>query len=343
MFSRRKFIKAGAISASLLAIDKKSIASFSPTQAVTDVKPIVISTWDFGIAANQAAWKVLSRGGRALDAVENGVRVPEADPKNQSVGYGGLPDRDGHVTLDACIMDELGNCGSVAGLEHIMHPISVARLVMEKTPHVMLVGDGALQFALENGFKKQNLLTKESEKAWKEWLKTAKYAPIMNIENKLYDKVAPTKLPGNQYNHDTIGMLALDAKGNISGACTTSGMAFKLHGRVGDSPIIGAGLYVDNEVGGATSTGVGEEVIRNVGSFLVVELMRQGYSPEEACKEAVMRIIKKKPETAKQIQVGFLALNKKGEYGAYAIQKGFSYAVCTEKQTDLLIPGKSYY
>ena len=165
----------------------------------------------------------------------------------------------------------------------------------------------------------------------------------MNIENKLYDKVAPTKLPGNQYNHDTIGMLAIDKAGNISGACTTSGMAYKLHGRVGDSPIIGAGLYIDNEIGGATSTGVGEEVIRNVGSFLVVELMRQGLSPEAACKEAVMRIIRKKPAIAKEIQVGFLAINKKGEYGAYAIQKGFSYAVCTEKQNDLIIPGKSYY
>jgi N4-(beta-N-acetylglucosaminyl)-L-asparaginase len=344
MFNRRKFIKASALSASLLAIDRASAAAMIPNpSSLETVKPIVISTWDFGIAANQAAWKVLSTGGRALDAVEKGVHVPEADPKNQSVGYGGLPDRDGHVTLDACIMDDLGNCGAVAGSEHIMHPRSVARLVMEKTPHVMLVGDGALQFALENGFKKQNLLTKESEKAWKEWLKTAKYAPVMNIENKLYDKAAPTKLPGNQYNHDTIGMLAIDAKGNISGACTTSGMAYKLHGRVGDSPIIGAGLYVDNEVGGATSTGVGEEVIRNVGSFLVVELMRQGYAPEDACKEAVMRIIKKKPEIAKGIQVGFLALNKKGEYGAYAIQKGFSYAVCTSQKDDLLIPGKSYY
>lgn len=343
MFNRRKFIKASALSASLLAIDKTSAVAMIPNLSNEPVKPIVISTWDFGIAANQAAWKVLSAGGRALDAVEQGVHVPEADPKNQSVGYGGLPDRDGHVTLDACIMDDLGNCGAVAGLEHIMHPISVARIVMEKTPHVMLVGDGALQFALENGFKKENLLTKESEKAWKEWLKTAKYAPVMNIENKLYDKAAPTRLPGNQYNHDTIGMLALDAKGNISGACTTSGMAYKLHGRVGDSPIIGAGLFVDNEVGGATSTGVGEEVIRNVGSFLVVELMRQGYPPEEACKEAVMRIIKKKPEIAKGIQVGFLALNKKGEYGAYAIQKGFSYAVCDQKKNDLLIPGKSYY
>jgi N4-(beta-N-acetylglucosaminyl)-L-asparaginase len=340
MFNRRKFIKASALSASLLAIDKKNALAFAAPSLAGP--PVVISTWDFGIPANKEAWKVLSAGGRALDAVEKGVHVPEADPKIQTVGYGGFPDRDGHVTLDACIMDEFGNCGSVAGLEHIVHPISVARLVMEKTPHVMLVGEGALQFALENGFKKENLLTKESEKAWKEWLKTAKYEPVMNIENK-YDKAAPKKLPGNQYNHDTIGMLALDAKGNLSGACTTSGMAYKLHGRVGDSPIIGAGLYIDNEIGGATSTGVGEEVIRNVGSFLVVELMRQGLSPEEACKEAVMRIIKKKPDIAKNIQVGFLALNKKGEYGAYAIQKGFSYAVCTAQKDDLLIDGKSYY
>ncbi|MES2457766.1 MAG: N(4)-(beta-N-acetylglucosaminyl)-L-asparaginase [Bacteroidota bacterium] len=350
MFNRRKFLKASALSASLLAIDQKNALAVGRIEMPSDisassvaaVKPIVISTWDFGIPANKAAWKVLSAGGRALDAVEQGVHVPEADPKITTVGYGGFPDRDGHVTLDACIMDEFGNCGSVAGMEHIVHPISVARMVMEKTPHVMLVGEGALQFALENGFKKENLLTAESEKAWKEWLKTAKYEPVMNIENQ-YDKAAPLKLPGNKDNHDTIGMLALDAKGNLSGACTTSGMAFKLHGRVGDSPIIGAGLYVDNEVGGATSTGVGEEVIRNVGSFLVVELMRQGYSPENACKEAVMRIIKKKPEIAKKIQVGFLALNKKGEYGAYAIQKGFSYAVCTAQKDDLLIDGKSFY
>ncbi|WP_285008161.1 N(4)-(beta-N-acetylglucosaminyl)-L-asparaginase [Pedobacter faecalis] len=342
MFDRRKFLKASALSAAFAGVGQTKAGNIVAGMA-NGIEPVVISTWDFGIPANQAAWKVLSAGGRALDAVEQGVRVPEADPKVQTVGYGGFPDRDGRVTLDSCIMDEFGNCGSVAGMEHIMHPISVARMVMEKTPHVMLVGDGALQFALENGFEKVNLLTPESEKAWKEWLKTAKYSPVMNIENRSYDKLAPKKLPGNQYNHDTIGMLALDAKGNLSGACTTSGMAFKLHGRVGDSPIIGAGLYVDNEVGGATSTGVGEEVIRNVGSFLVVELMRQGYPPEAACKEAVMRIIRKKPETAKQIQVGFLALNKKGEYGAYAIQKGFSYAVCNKQRNDVLVDGKSYY
>lgn len=344
MLNRRKFLKYTAVTSSLLGLKNSAAAALlTETDQTSATQPVVISTWDFGIAANQAAWAILSKGGRALDAVEQGVWVPEADVKNQTVGYGGLPDRDGHVTLDACIMDEAGNCGSVAALEHIMHPISVARMVMEKTPHVMLAGDGALQFALENGFKKTNLLTPEAEKAWKEWLKTAEYNPIMNIENKSYDKAAPQRLPGNQYNHDTIGMLALDAKGNLSGACTTSGMAYKLHGRIGDSPLIGAGLFVDNEVGGATSTGVGEEVIRNVGSFLVVELMRQGYPPEEACKEAVMRIIKKKPEIAKKIQVGFLALNKKGQYGAYAIQQGFSFAVCDAKKNDLLIPGKSYY
>lgn len=342
MLNRRKFLTTTAVAGTSLLAGSKSIAAFLPSEGILPVEnsPIVISTWDFGIAANAAAWKILNNNGRALDAVEKGVHVPEADPKNQSVGLGGLPDRDGKVTLDACIMDELGNCGSVAALQHILHPISVARKVMEKTPHVMLVGDGALQFALEQGFKRVNLLTAESEKAWKEWLKKAEYKPVINIENKSF---SPRKLPGNEYNHDTIGMLAMDAKGNLSGACTTSGMAYKMHGRVGDSPIIGAGLYVDNEIGGATSTGVGEEVIRNVGSFLVVELMRQGYPPEEACKEAVMRIIKKKPETAKEIQVGFLALNKKGQYGAFAIQKGFSFAVCNKENQELLIKGNSYY
>lgn len=335
MYNRRKFIKVSAAGASLAAFSTSGLAK-SGILNPPGGYPIVISTWDFGIAANKEAWKTLEKGGRALDAVEAGVRIPEADLNNHTVGRAGYPDRDGHVTLDACIMDEFGNCGSVAAIENIAHPISVARLVMEKTPHVMLVGAGATQFAVEQGFKKEKLLTPESEKAWKAWLKTAKYAPVINIENKQH-------APGNQYNHDTIGMLAIDAKGNISGACTTSGMAFKMRGRVGDSPIIGAGLYVDNEVGGATSTGVGEEVIRNVGSFLVVELMRQGYTPEDACKEAVKRIIKKKPETAKDIQVGFLAINKKGEYGAYAIQPGFSFAVCNHDRQDLLIKGKSIY
>jgi len=289
-------------------------------------RPIVVSTWDFGIAANKEAWEILSANGRSLDAVEKGVQVPEGDPKEISVGLGGLPDRDRKVTLDACIMDENANCGAVACLEHIVHPISVARKVMEGTPHVMLVGEGALQFALEKGFIKEDLLTKASKAAWKEWLKTSKYKPIANIEN-----------------HDTIGMVAMDAHGNIAGGCTTSGMAYKMRGRVGDSPIIGAGLYVDNEIGAATSTGVGEEVIRIVGSHLVVELMRQGNTPQEACEMAVKRIVKNQPENASQIQVGFLAINKRGEYGAYALQKGFTYAVHSPDIPNKLFEAKSFY
>lgn len=301
------------------------LASRSLEAAATTNKPIVVSTWDFGLAANAEAWKILSNKGNALDAVEAGARVPEADVSNRTVGYGGLPDRDGFVTLDACIMDDKGNCGSVAFLQHIVHPISVARAVMEKTPHVMLVGDGALQFALANGFERKNILTPEAEQAWKDWSKKSEYKPVINIEN-----------------HDTIGILALDANGNLSGACTTSGMAFKMHGRVGDSPIIGAGLYVDNEVGAATATGMGEEVIRVVGSHLVVELMRQGLRPEDACREAVERIYRKNPVRAKEIQVGFLALNRKGEVGAYCLQKGFTYAVRDESR-NIVLKGSSHF
>ncbi|GAB1445873.1 N(4)-(beta-N-acetylglucosaminyl)-L-asparaginase [Flammeovirgaceae bacterium] len=320
--SRRKFIGLGAAALSAFPFVK----SWGKAKSNLVAKPIVVSTWNFGIEANKEAWKVLSANGRSLDAIEKGVQVPEGDPTENTVGLGGLPDREGKVTLDACIMDEKANCGAVVCLEHIVHPISVARKVMEDTPHVMLVGDGALQFALEKGFKKEKLLTKESEKAWKEWLKTSKYKPIANIEN-----------------HDTIGMVAMDINANISGGCTTSGMAYKMRGRVGDSPIIGAGLFVDNEIGAATSTGVGEEVIRIVGSHLVVELMRQGNSPQEACEMAVKRIVKNQPENSKQIQVGFLAINKSGEYGAYALQKGFTYAVYSPDIPNKLFDAKSYY
>lgn len=280
-------------------------------------KPIVVSTWKHGLAANQVAWQVLSSGGKAIDAVEQGVRVPEADPSVMTVGYGGYPDREGKVTLDACIMDENQNCGSVAFLQHIKHPISVARLVMDKTPHVMLVGEGALDFAKSQGFKEQNLLTDKAKTAWQDWLKESKYNPVINVEN-----------------HDTIGMLALDHNGDLSGACTTSGAAFKMSGRVGDSPIIGAGLYVDNEIGAATATGMGELMIKTVGCHLVVEMMRQGLSPELACKAAVQRIAKKLGDH-KQFQVGFLALNKAGEYGSYCIQSGFNYAVTDKSGSDM--------
>lgn len=325
MTHRRTFIKLGALGS--LAGGTVLNACAQQTASGQINKPIVVSTWQHGLAANEAAWEVLSQGGRALDAVEAGVRVTEADPEVQTVGYGGYPDIEGNVTLDACIMDEKGDCGSVAFLQEIKHPISVARLVMEQTPHVMLVGKGAQDFALSQGFEKENLLTPESEQEWRDWLK----------ENP--DAVG-TKAEINVENHDTIGMVALDADGNLSGACTTSGVGYKIHGRVGDSPIIGAGLYVDNNVGAATATGWGEAVIRICGSHLVVEYMRQGYSPTDACRMAVERLIEKNPDW-RDIQIGFLALNKQGEYGAYCIQPGFQYAAYDPDNGPRLINGES--
>lgn len=299
----------------------QSVRRFS-SQATGPGAPVVLSTWDFGMQANEEAWKVLSEKGRAMDAVEQGVRITEADPTNASVGLGGLPDRDGHVTLDACVMDETGNAGSVCFLQHILHPVSVARKVMEETPHVILSGEGALKFALENGFEKTDLLTPKARDAWEEWRKKSEYKPVINIEN-----------------HDTIGMIALDTHGNLSGACTTSGLAYKMHGRVGDSPIIGAGLYVDNEVGAATATGMGEAVLKTCGTFLVVELMRQGRSPQEACREAVLRIIKK--QNYKDFQIGYIAVDKQGNTGGYCIHPGFSYALHT-RDGARLISAQSY-
>ncbi len=279
---------------------------------------IVVSTWEHGVPANAAAWAILQKGGTALDAVEQGVRVPEADPNVRTVGLGGYPDASGEVTLDACIMDHQFNCGAVAGLKRIKHPISVARRVMERTSHVMLVGEGALAFAKAQGFAEENLLTEQSYQDWQQWLKTGQAKSQINLEN-----------------HDTIGMLALDSHGNLAGACTTSGAAYKLPGRVGDSPIIGAGLYVDNEVGAATATGQGELMIKTVGCHLVVELMRQGLSPQQACLRAVERIAAKLPE-ARQSQVGFLALSRSGEAGAYCLHSGFNYAVQSAGRQQLL-------
>ncbi|MCE2614043.1 N(4)-(beta-N-acetylglucosaminyl)-L-asparaginase [Flavobacteriaceae bacterium D16] len=309
---RRKFVKnsglgaAGIISASLVNSCAEATEKKDAPAAINALKPIVIATWDVPNATAKA-WEVLDKGGSALDSVEQGVRMEEADISNQSVGKGGRPDRDGNVTLDACIMDHQGNCGSVVYLQNIVHPVSVARKVMEETPHVMLAGKGAEKFAVEKGFQKENLLTDKSKLEWEKWKETAEYKPIINIEN-----------------HDTIGMLAIDQAGNLSGACTTSGMAYKIAGRVGDSPIIGAGLFVDNEVGAATATGVGEEVVRTVGSFLIVELMRQGKSPQQACEEGVRRIIEKNKGKL-DFQIGFIAINKEGQVGAYCIQPGFTY------------------
>lgn len=334
MLHRRRFLQLGS-----LGLTSFSFAGFR--SAGTARKPIVISTWDTGIAANAAAWQVLRNGGRALDAVEKGVMVTEAS-QNCCVGLGANPDRDGFVTLDSCIMDEHANCGSVAFLERIKHPVSVARRVMEKTPHVMLVGSGAQQFAVAEGFPLEpQVLSPEADKAYKNWLLKSEYKPVINIENsKNQTAYAPTRFENGEWNHDTIGMVAMDAQGNLSGSCTTSGMGFKMRGRLGDSPIIGAGLFVDNEVGAATATGQGEDVIRICGSHLVVELMRQGHSPENACKKAVERIIRIKGNKARDIQVGFIAINKQGEYGGYCIQKGFNFAVCYADDKNFMVDGK---
>jgi len=317
MLTRKDFIKKTSLAAlagmtAPLLMKGGQAAATLPVYLTAAPGPMVIATWK-NLKATEAAMQSLLGGGSALDAVEAGARVAEADPEDTSVGYGGNPDRDGFVTLDACVMDHLGNAGSVTFLQHIMHPVSVARKVMEKTPHVMLSGDGALQFALSQGFKKENLLTDKAKKAWEQWKKDTNYTPAISEKN-----------------HDTIGILAMDEKNNISGACSTSGWAYKMHGRIGDSPVPGAGMYVDNEVGGAAATGLGEFVLKTLGSFLVVELMRNGRAPQEAVEEAIHRIVKKYPY--KELQVGYVALNKKGEFGAYSIQKDFQYSLYRAKE-----------
>ena len=319
MFNRRKFLQRTFFSSltaglGLASCDNSAAATRISNPHSRSSLPIAIATWNPNVKATQAAWNVLADGGRAIDAVEAGARVPEADPEDTSVGYGGLPDLNGIVTLDACIMDERGKAGSVTFVQHMLQPVSVARKVMEETPHVMLSGEGALQFALGHGFEKQELLTEKAKESWNKWKANNYDGP----------RVSPEQ-------HDTIGILAIDQHGDISGACTTSGAAFKMHGRVGDSPILGAGMYVDNEVGGACSTGWGELVMKTLGSFLIVELMRQGMTPQEACEEAVRRIVTRYPDELKDdFGVGYVAINKQGEHGAFSVGKGLSYAICQD-------------
>jgi len=322
---RRAFIRTGiAGTAALLAGCSgtdgglERTAEEVPPAPVPDPGRVILATWDHGVPAVEEAWRALDANGSSLDAAERGVMVTESDLTNRSVGLGGLPDREGRTTLDACIQDHDGRCGAVACLEHIEHPISVARAIMERTPHVMLVGEGAYDWATANGFPRKDVDLPEVRKAYAEWLRESNYAPVVNREN-----------------HDTIGLVVRTADGRLAGSCTTSGMAYKIHGRVGDSPIIGAGLFVDGEVGAACSTGTGELVIRTVGSHTVVELMRQGVEPTEACRQAVRRILRflKDP---KAHQVGFIALRADGAWGAAAIQTGFTVAVRNTAGTQLV-------
>ncbi len=313
---RRQFL---SISSALPVVPAAlSVASCAPPTGPGG--PVVVCTWDFGEVVARTAYEVLEKGGSPLDAVEAGVKIPEADPTVTSVGRGGAPDRDGHVTLDACVMEGNGNCGSVVFLENILHPVSVARAVMERTPHVMLAGAGALQFAREQGFSEDELLTPEAQKAYEAWL------------------AAGTYKPSSAQNHDTIGMLALSDSGSMAGACTTSGMAYKIRGRVGDSPIIGAGLFVDDEVGGATATGIGEAVVKVAGSHSIVELMRQGRGPQEACRIVLQRILDKQPQYRKEegFLVGFLAMDRLGNIGGVSYRKGFQYSIVRDGQNQVV-------
>ena len=324
--NRRNFLDKSAMSFAGMIIVPDLLRSKRKMQTVLKIEksvPYVISTWNFS-KANEIAGKALYNNVNALDAAVEGVAYEEANIQNTTVGNGGAPDRDGNVTLDASVMDHMGNCGSVMAVENITHVAALAKEVMKKTPHVILAGKGARKFAIEQGYRPENLLSEKSKKAWEKWLEKGKFKPEINVEN-----------------HDTIGMLCCDAAGNLSGACTTSGLAYKMRGRVGDSPIIGSGLFIDNKIGGAVATGVGEEVIKTVGSFLIVELMRNGLTPQQACEEAIQRIIKKqkgKPE----FQVAYLATNKKGEVGAYSIQNDFSYTLY-KKNINQNIKSKSVF
>ncbi|MFZ9880335.1 MAG: isoaspartyl peptidase/L-asparaginase family protein [Phycisphaerales bacterium] len=281
--------------------------------AAASTTPLVLSTWNHGLPANRKAIEVLARGGSALDAVEAGCMVVELDCPDMTVGLGSRPDREGRVTLDAAVMTGDGRAGCGAFVQGVAHPVALARLVRDRTPHVLLVGAGAEQFARECGIEvRPPALTPKAEEEWRAWLAERRYAPKINIEN-----------------HDTISMLALDARGEMAAASTTSGLAYKMHGRVGDSPIIGAGIFVDAPVGGAICTGLGETVLRTLGAHLAVEAMRAGATPQQACEAAIERIVARNPNP-ESYQVGMLAMDFAGRTGAFAVQRGFTYCLGTD-------------
>jgi isoaspartyl peptidase/L-asparaginase-like protein (Ntn-hydrolase superfamily) len=293
-------------------------------------RPVVIATWPFGLPASEAAWRVLAAGGPALDAAVEAATFCEDDESVDSVGYGGLPDASGEVTLDASVMDHRARCGSVACLRRVRHAARVARAVMERTPHVMLAGKAATTFALAQGFAEENLLSPRAAGALARWRAEQAGGAAPNAGPAPSNVARPRVNDPPAGSHDTIGILALDRAGVPGGACTTSGRAFKIPGRVGDSPIIGAGLYVDGKVGAATATGVGEEVIRVCGSFAAVDLMRRGAGPADALAEVLRRV--EANRGGRDVDVSLLALRNDGAWAGMTLraETNFQFAVADE-------------
>lgn len=323
--SRRNFLDQTALALLGGAALQGVGAPRASAQGQQSLKPVIVSTWPFGKPANEQALRVLQQGGSNLDAVEQGIWVVESDPNNHSVGLAGRPNAAGVVQLDACIMSGPGHRGgSVAALEGIRHPISAARRVMEKTPHVMLAGEGARLFALQEGLEAIEIDSRQKNEAWQRQQLKAKGA-------------SRTGKAAKADNHDTIALLVLGPDGHLAGGCSTSGLAGKLPGRVGDSPILGSGLYVDDEVGAAGATGVGENVMRYCATFMIVELMRQGLPPQAACEQAIRRIAREDPKGL-NLSINFVALDKQGRFGAAGTDKGFQFAAATVESSGVLAP-----
>jgi len=312
---RRDFIKTVAGSAAFAVMDGR--AAVPPNAG-----PVFLSTWVWGKAANERAAEVFKSGGSLLDAIEKGINVPESDPNVMSVGYGGLPNAEGVVELDAAIMDGARHrAGSVCNLHMIKNPISVARLVMEKTRHTTLAGDGAFRFALKMGFEPQTLLTPQSLQKWQEWKADPRHKTFW---------ISPE-------NHDTIGMVGTDGKGHVVAGCSTSGLAFKLPGRVGDSPLVGCGVYADDNVGAASATGDGDLMTNYCTSISIVHFMARGASPQDACVELLKHMVKTDPQN-KAAEASVIAINTQGEIGAASMNDGphFKYALWRNDESQLL-------
>ncbi len=318
--SRRSFLVTAGAALGATQLSTRAGTTL-PVAELVSPAPVVVSTWPFGKASNDKALQLLTSGASGLDAVEKGINVTEGDPTNHWVGLSGYPNAEGFTQLDACIMSGPGHqAGSVAALEGFRYPISVARRVMETTKHVMLVGNGAMSFAAKHGFERGPKVSPQMQKEWREWKKET-------------ERPQKSHKPG----HDTIALVLLAPDGNLYGGCSTSGLKYKTYGRVGDSPIIGSGLYVDNEIGAAGATGTGENVMRYCGSFMVVEYIRQGLHPQEACVETLKRIARMDPKGFK-LDINFLAVDRQGRFGAAGLSPDYEYSVACKKFSQVLQP-----